>query len=164
MRTDGDDNFSIIKPSNVLDADAEPTKERAYIVHKSDEVRIIAREDGAIHIIKEGENSASIIVHANGTVQIDAKKIQLGRDVGDNKGYVKYSEFKSQMEILTQLLLVFFGQVQAGLNANAPPGSFIPDPGITKAGLAAGVALKSLTSIINANNVNKARSTVIFGE
>lgn len=162
MQTDGDDNFSIVKPSNALDANTDAIKSRGYVVHKSDEIRIIARHDGSIHIVKEGENNASIIMHANGTVQIDAEKIQLGRDVGDDKGYVRYSQYKSQMDNLMSLLNEYFTNVQIAFSTNQSPGFGLPNPGVLQAGNHATTALSKITTLTG--KLIDARSTKIFGE
>lgn len=162
MRTDGDDNFDIVYPDNVLEAGKEPKKGRAYIIHKSDEIRIIARQDGAIHLIKEGENNASIILHANGTVQIDAEKIQLGRDVGNDKGFVRYSQYNSQMTDLMNALKEYFQNVSTLFAANASPGYGAPNVPVTNAGTKAGEAAAKVKAVLRV--LDQARSTKIFGE
>ncbi len=107
-----------------------PTDEEGtpFIITKSDEIRIIARKNekdepvdgapeinGSIKIVKEGdvgEDLAMIIMHPDGTVQIDAPRIILGRnDVGafddgaqpgsdTETGYVKFSQYNVQMSAL----------------------------------------------------------------
>lgn len=162
MKTDGDDNFNIVKPSNELGASTEATKQKSYIVHKADETRIIARESGAIHIIKEGENPASIILHANGTVQIDASKIQLGREVGGDKGFVKFSEYKAQMEQLMNMLQSAFNDMGTAMNTNASPGFGNPNPGVTTAGVHATTAGGKFDAL--KAKIKDVRSETILGE
>ena len=141
MRTNADKNFALPRPDITDNSPPDfysedklvhvPTDEEgaAFIVTKSDEIRIIARKNddlkinpesdtsvnGSIKIVKEGEvgeDLAMVIMHPDGTVQIDAPRIILGRnDVGafDNgsqpgsdqeTGYVKFSQYNKQMAAL----------------------------------------------------------------
>ncbi len=141
MRTNADKNFVLPQPDITDNSPPDfysedklvhvPTDEEgaAFIVTKSDEIRIIARKNddlkinpesdtsvnGSIKIVKEGEvgeDLAMVIMHPDGTVQIDAPRIILGRnDVGafDNgsqpgsdqeTGYVKFSQYNKQITAL----------------------------------------------------------------
>ena len=120
MKTDGDLNFNIssdiINP--VFDGELSDTSESAFIVIKSDEIRIVARKEedrdeinGSIRIIKEGsigEDQASIYLLPDGVVQITGSKVFIGQaDQGSGPGdggsepYVKYSELES---LINQIL------------------------------------------------------------
>ena len=142
MRTNGDKNFALLQPSITDNSPADfyndedklahiPSDEEgaAFVITKSDEIRIIARKNddlninpesdtsvnGSIKIVKEGEvgeDLAMIIIHPDGTVQIDAPRIILGRnDVGPSDdrpnpgsdketGYVKFSQYNKQITAL----------------------------------------------------------------
>ena len=148
MRTNGDKNFALPQPPitdnsptgsyNPKGAKVDPellshiptsADGAAFIITKSDEIRIIARKNndlkinpesdasvnGSIKIVKEGkvgEDLAMIIMHPDGTVQIDAPRIILGRnDAGpfddgsqpgsdQETGYVKFSQYNKQMSNL----------------------------------------------------------------
>jgi len=206
MRTNGDANFfpdnemfekmetantptsdeffkdEALKPVPRVDK-PEDAKGSPYIVVKSDEIRIIARQNedltenpdsdtkvnGSIRIIKEGTinddltgDRAAIIIHPDGTVQIDAPRIILGRndvgtfddgppDPGDDKatGYVKFSQYNVQMSNLHDEVYTLANAVRKGFEicdsrweslattftsqTNAP-GFGLPVPGLVKAG------------------------------
>jgi hypothetical protein len=166
MRTNGDKNFALPQPPITdnsptgsynpkgTEADAEllshiPTDEKgaAFIITKSDEIRIIARQsadlkinpesdetvNGSIKIVKEGEvgeDLAMIIMHPDGTVQIDAPRIILGRnDVGPfddgppdpgsdtETGYVKFSQYNVQMAALHDQVTTLANAVEAGFKS-----------------------------------------------
>ena len=180
MRTNGDRNFfhnptdldtnlvftnveTANSPEDFFDDDGtlisvpEDNSGAAYVVVKSDEVRIIARSSsdlkinpdsdtnvqGSIRIVKEGlpddeeATRAAIIIHPDGTVQIDAPRIILGRhDVGKFSegaeagkeyadkdgvptvptGYVKFSRYNEQMGALHDQLTTLAIAVEDGLN------------------------------------------------
>jgi len=162
MKTNGDDNFGVVYPSNEVDGNKEPKKESSYVIHKANEIRVIARESGSVHIIKEGENPASIILHANGNVQIDAEKIQLGRDVGADKGFVKYSKYKEQMDELLTFLNAAFTKMSTAMSSNASPGYGSPNPGVTIAGTHANTAAVDAANL--KGKIQTARSEKILGE
>ena len=88
MNTDGDLKLGLTYPPvdliPVLPVIASP-----YVIVKSDEVRIVARQDtinginGSIKIVKEGTDGidkAVIIMQPDGTIMIDGPKIVLGSD------------------------------------------------------------------------------------
>ncbi len=142
MRTNADKNFVLPQPNITDNSPADfyndedklahiPTDEEgsAFVITKSDEIRIIARKNddlkinpesdtsvnGSIKIVKEGdtgEDLAMIIMHPDGTVQIDAPRIILGRnDTGpfdegsqpgsdQETGYVKFSQYNKQITAL----------------------------------------------------------------
>jgi hypothetical protein len=118
QKTDGDVNFNL-SPSlpESFDSPIQPLPEKGYIVIKSDQLRLLARKEqnGSIRIIKEGTNgrdgdACSVLLLNDGTVQIDGKKIYIGRSGGQGPGiggsepYIKYSEFEKRMnELLTEV-------------------------------------------------------------
>lgn len=92
MNTDADKNFSVSLEENLeiesMGEDLADVDESPYIVVKSDEIRVLARKNedkeinGSIRIVKEGtlgEDLATILILPDGTVQIDAERIRLGR-------------------------------------------------------------------------------------
>ena len=106
MKTDGDKNFALTNefqrmPAAVVTGSIQPASGSAYIIAKSDEIRIIARRqdtdeyfedignpaiNGSIKIIKEGkadDDLAAVILQPDGTVQISGSRIFLGRHPDD---------------------------------------------------------------------------------
>ena len=85
MKTSGDKNLGLqypefASPGGTAETDAT-TPHRAFVIGKSDEVRIVSREDGSVRITKEGTvagNQCIITMLPDGTVAIDAKKILVG--------------------------------------------------------------------------------------
>lgn len=91
QQTKADENFGLTEiefPDNVL-IQAQPegteTKNRAYVVAKSDHLRLIARRteevEGSILLIKEGEpdDVAYVLMTKDGRIQINGPQIFIGR-------------------------------------------------------------------------------------
>jgi hypothetical protein len=112
MKTDGDKNFGY-EDQSLLPNSGNPLvaiSSKPYIILKSNETRIISREDGSIRIIKEGSRNgdesstqAVITLENDGTVMIDAPKIMLGSGADEavvlgNTLRDFLSELLSQME------------------------------------------------------------------
>tara|TARA_R100000808_G_C2155541_1_gene168574 strand:- start:929 stop:2467 length:1539 start_codon:yes stop_codon:yes gene_type:complete len=76
MKTSGDTNFGL----TYVNADATTVDDAPYVILKSDEARIIAREGGSIRLVKEGENKCEINMLSNGKIAMDAGKIYLGEN------------------------------------------------------------------------------------
>ena len=74
MRTEGDKNFGL----TYANADATDAGDKAYVILKSDEIRIVSREGGSIRLVKEGENQCEVSMLSNGNLAIEASKIFLG--------------------------------------------------------------------------------------
>jgi hypothetical protein len=86
-----DESFGLTEieyPENVLvqkQPEASGVKNRAYVVAKSDHVRIVARRseevEGSVLIVKEGDENtvASILITKDGRIQINGAQIFLGR-------------------------------------------------------------------------------------
>ena len=163
MRTNGDKNFAIPYPKgsdnakngnsfygtgDIVKPIPEDESGAAYVVMKSDEIRIVARKkeisqqaateaamqadllpdiNGSIKIIKEGtegDDLAAIIMHPDGTIQIDSPKIILGRNdakttssASGATGYVKYSEYRNQMEKLHDEISTFADTIHQKMDA-----------------------------------------------
>jgi len=112
MKSEGDTNFNLKYPGF---AGASVTDEKPYIVMKTDEVRIVGRQEGSVRIIKEGatgDNQCVITMLADGTVAIDAKKIIIG-DGRDEQVYIgegatepifKGKELQAALDLLADFL------------------------------------------------------------
>lgn len=93
MNTDVDGNFGKVLPKLPGKKDPEKINQGSAVVVKANHVRIIAREDGTIRIIKEGtlddENGkghAGIIIEKDGTVVVDGPKIIIGSGIEKGNG------------------------------------------------------------------------------
>lgn len=126
MKTDGDKNFGY-EDQSLLPNSGNPLvaiSSKPYIILKSNETRIISREDGSIRIIKEGSrngdessNQAVITLENDGTVMIDAPKIMLGS--GANQPAVKGDDLVAILEsLINQIKLI---TVPTGVGPSAMP-------------------------------------------
>ena len=97
-RTSGDDNFQLIFPETD-GGDTSPVLDAPYAIVKSNEIRLISRQDteneiaGSIKIIKEGDEDsesgtgrAVIMLQPNGTIMIDGPKIIIGSGIEKSNG------------------------------------------------------------------------------
>jgi len=105
MRTDGDSNFGLepyngAKTTTTVDDDA-------FVIAKSNNVRVISREDGTVRIVKEGANRAVIQLEADGTVIIDGPKIVIG---DGRTGQSEIGDGATEADILGDLFMVAFNQ------------------------------------------------------
>jgi len=157
------------------------------IAVKSDHIRIVARKapnekakadllpkgfegvNGTIRIVKEGDASSdlsSIIMEADGTIQISGSKIFLGRatsDGGNGKGpgegesqpYVRYSD----LEKLWQDTMTALDSFCQTLSTHTTPGYGAPSPQITSAAATLKGEIASLKQAITT-----VKSERIFGE
>ncbi len=166
-KSSADGDFKIKFPAkktvSLGETEIIPVEMKPYVVFKSDEVRIVARKDGSIKIVKEGTKPgvtggtySAIIMHADGTIQIDAEKIVMGRNDTKVNGYVKYSEYFKQMTQLMAYLKTTFSGIASGLETSKTPGYNIPDKGC----ITAANAIKDPPDL----KIKNARSKNIFGE
>lgn len=93
MDTDVDGNFGKELPKLNSKKDAEKIDRGAALIAKSNHIRVIAREDGTIRIIKEGtlddENGkghAAIIIEKDGTIMVDGPHIIIGSGIEKANG------------------------------------------------------------------------------
>jgi hypothetical protein len=178
MNSDGDEQFNL--SGNVpspFDESADDVTESPFAVMKSDEVRIIARKDdneninGSIRIIKEGDvggDQVALLMLPNGTAQLDADVIYLGRPGGSGPGssgsepYIKFSKYKSQLE---ELIGIIDGLLDSYTQAFgipvAAPGT--PHPGLTANAIPANVTAKAELDALKIK-IDEAKSSRIFGE
>lgn len=188
MKTSADDNFGITSEnknsSAGFESPIEPITDAAYVVAKSDEIRIIARKqdpnkdysvaeqpeiNGSIRLIKEGDASddlAQISLLPDGTVQVSGSKIFLGRSEsdggagggpgpGNSQPYVKYQ----QLEDLLNAILDDLDALAGELINNKSPGYGAPNVTV----LSGGTALKAAVAQRKSEIAN-IKSDRIFGE
>jgi len=84
MKTDGDSNFGL----EFTDSSAPQVEAMPYIVAKSTEIRLVARDGGSIRMIKEGSSQAEICITSDGKIVIEgtnsarsAQKVIRGEDL-----------------------------------------------------------------------------------
>lgn len=150
------------------EGEIEPT-DAPTIAMKTNEFRIISREDGSIRILKEkGESNTpcSIIMLPDGSVHISGEKIILGKSSADegldegpgpggSQPYVKFSVLE---EYLTDVHDAFSNFCDTMLT-HTTPGYGAPSPQINKAS-------QSLRQKLNTakEKITKFQSERIFGE
>jgi len=105
MKTDGDVNFGIDEIDSIgadgYTTDTADSGSGPYVVVKSTNPRIIAREDGSIKIVHEG--GSSIVMDSDGNIQIKGTSISVGSASADQP-YIRYDEFKIlQDEIIGEI-------------------------------------------------------------
>lgn len=76
MKTNGDENFSLEPYSETTSTEQVPAD--AFVVSKSNNIRLVARESGTIRVVKEGENRAVIQMEPDGTIIVDGPKVIIG--------------------------------------------------------------------------------------
>ena len=133
------------------------------IALKSNEIRIVSREDGSVRILKEkgeGEGS-SIVMMPDGSIHITGDKIYIGQPGGEGPGengsepYVKYSQLKDWCDKLHQELDSFCQT----LMTHVTPGYGSPSPQITQA------ATTMKANLVNVKmTIDKFPSDRIYGE
>ena len=89
MKSSPDALFDLSYPALNGEVEVEPISDKSAVVIKSDQTRIIARKDGAIRIIKEGEpglEKSTIVLEADGTIMIDGPRIIIGSGAERDNG------------------------------------------------------------------------------
>lgn len=179
QKTNADDNFGVVYPSP-FKTEAGAVTESPFVVIKSDEVRILGRKDdsnginGSVRIVKEGEQGkdlAAILLLPDGTVQVDGSVIYLGRTGGKGPGdggsepYIKFSEYKSQMEELIGIVNDLMKVFTATFTIPDPPMSGGPSPSLSAAlSNDGGVASAIVNLATLKSKLDNAKSSRIFGE
>jgi len=163
MNSPIDENFSLADEHIDLLEGSLEDKEAAAIALKSNEIRVIAREDGSIRIVKEkgeGDAAAQIVLNSDGTIHIQGKKIFVGENGGSGKGpsgtepYVKYSELERYLNDIHGALNSFCGEVM---------GHAIPLFGVSPQITSAATALQTELNVYK-KRIDKFPSDKIFGE
>lgn len=202
MKTNGDEKFGLVDaltgsdttsslslPTGIVSGSIQPVSASAYIVAKSDEIRLIARKqleneyyptignpeiNGSIKIIKEGkrdEDLAAVVLQPDGTIQISGSRIFLGRHPND--GGINESESGAEDALHTQPY-IRYQQLEDLLNAllddiktfitsindqNFSPGYSSPHPG-----LAAAIPVFEQAIEARREEIVNLKSKRIFGE
>ena len=137
MHSPIDKRLSLATETPILATGTQEDKEDASIVAKSNEIRIVSREDGSIRIIKEkgeSDTGASIILNSDGTIHITGEKIFIGKSKeeggegagpaeGDMQPYIKFSVMKEYLESMHKSLNSFCGTMAnhiCPMNAPSP--------------------------------------------
>ena len=193
MKTDGDKNFALTNefqrmPASIVTGSIQPASGSAYIIAKSDEVRIVARKqevdeyfpaignpaiNGSIKIIKEGkadDDLAAVVLQPDGSIQISGSRIFLGRHPDD--GGIDESQsgpddaLQAQPYVryqqLEDLLNAVMDNIEAfcdTLNTHVTPGYGNPSPQI----LEAAATLKADIAT-RRGEIETLKSSRIFGE
>ncbi len=149
----------------------------ASVAVKADEIRLIARNDeernvtGSVRIIKEGtrdDNLVAIVMLPDGTLQLSAKEIHLGRSPADgglqegdsdapgtSQPYVKYK----QLEDLLKAIIADIKSFCDTVNTHTTPGFGAPSPQLNQAVTTLKSAMETRES-----EIPTIRSKRIFGE
>ena len=148
-------------------------KAGAAIAIKSNEIRVVARHDGSVRIVKEkeeGKTGASIIMLADGSIHITGEQIFIGKTTaeggqeavepagpfkeGDMNPYVRFSVLEKYLNDVSAAITGFCDTVSGHIcPMNAPSPQIISAVGTLKSKMTK--AQKDITKI---------QSTRIFGE
>lgn len=128
-------------------------KQGPAIALKSNEIRIVSREDGSVRILKEkGDGkSASITMMPDGSIHISGDKIYIGQPGGGGEG-----SNGSEPYILHSYLKDWCNKLHAELDAycttvigHTTPGYGVPSPQLTSAASTLKANLTAVKQIIN---------------
>ena len=125
--------------------DTSPVPNSPYVLLRSDEIRISARQNGSIKIIKEGQKDdekgagrAVITIQPNGTIMIDGPKIIIGSGIQKTNGngtQIELGQGATEPIVLgnklEEYLLELFLILTTKFALPSPTGvplSFIPNP------------------------------------
>jgi len=169
MNTAVDKKLSLASEIPILATGSQEDKEDASIVAKSNEIRIVSREDGSVRVVKEkGEKDtgASIILNADGTIHVTGEKIYIGKskeEGGEGAGpadggmqpYIKFSVMKEYLEDMHASLDAFCNTMLT----HTTPGYGAPSPQINS-------AISKLQGDLASHKqkIDKLQSERIFGE
>ena len=130
MKTDGDSNFDIdidsIGSADNSEADVDQREQEPFVIIKSTNPRIIAREDGSIKIIHE--SGSSIVMDSEGAIQIKGDSVVIGNS-NSNQPYIRYDEFKTLMKnVISDIngLASDINNIQIGMTAAGSAGTSGP--------------------------------------
>jgi len=169
MQSEIDKKLTLATETPILATGEQEDKQNAAIAMKSNEIRIVTREDGSVRIIKEkGEEGlgASIILNSDGTIHITGEKIFIGKSKdegglgegpgeGDMQPYIKFSVMKEYLEDMHASLDSFCNTMLT----HTTPGYGSPSPQINSA---IGTLQGDLAS--HKQKIDKLQSERIFGE
>lgn len=167
--SNSDEDFQLGMP-DAFDGHPIESRTTSHAVLKSNEIRLISRGDGSIRLVKEGtqgNNAVSLVMLSDGTAQLDAELIFLGRPGGLGPGpnglepYIKFSKYKSQMTtLITQVNAVLNALIASFPTPVAAPGT--PHPGLTAVIPQLNTTLTELNKL--QESLDEAMSERIFGE
>jgi hypothetical protein len=125
MQSDADRNFGVdsreYPPSTLSPAQPEEgspggvsrgiravSTNKSYVVAKADHLRLIARADGdngiegTLMLLREGASGDDLgyVFMAKDGIQVEHKKIYLGKATGEDEPYIKWTEFKNTVDHL----------------------------------------------------------------
>ena len=126
MKTSGDTNFGLEFADFAPDVTPEAIDDKPFVIMKSEEIRIIARNDpeadppidGSIRLVKEGvvgDDRCELNMLAGGFITMDAKKIIIG-DGRDDQVYL--GNTADQPIILGTKLVTYLNDLVDALNAH----------------------------------------------
>lgn len=174
MKSKVDERLLLKESIPVLAMDEQPEDiEAAAVAIKSNEIRVVARHDGSIRIVKEKEEEetgASIIILPDGSIHITGEKIILGKtkdegghvqgkegpyEPGNMQPYIKFSVMKEYLEELHASIDKFIDTTLT----HTTPGYGAPSPQLNKA-----VADLKADMAANKPKIEELQSERIFGE
>ncbi len=169
MLSEIDKKLTLATETPILATGEQEDKQDAAIAMKSNEIRVVARENGSIRIVKEkGEEGlgASIILNNDGTIHITGEKIFIGKSSdegglgegpaeGDMQPYIKFSVMKEYLEDMHTSLDSFCNTMLT----HTTPGYGAPSPQINAA---IGTLQGELAS--HKAKIDQLQSERIFGE
>jgi len=144
MNSNGDVNLGLDgQYPSINGTPTQPVDESPYIIIKSNETRVISRQDGSVKIIKEGDadlNRAVIMIQPDGTIMIDGPKIVIGSGINNQ---IEIGDGAQEPSVLGDQLVGILNQIiENVITVNLAISSGIPDP-------AAAVALPALQTELN---------------
>lgn len=169
MQSEIDKKLTLATETPILATGEQEDKQDAAIAMKSNEIRVVSRENGSIRIVKEkGEEGlgASIILNSDGTIHITGEKIFIGKSKdeggqgegpgeGNMQPYIKFSVMKEYLEDMHTSLDSFCNTMLT----HTTPGYGAPSPQINAA---IGTLQGELAS--HKAKIDKLQSERIFGE
>jgi len=171
MNTDGDKNLNLKNsfPKSFTSAAIEEVDQDVYAIIKGNEVRIVGR--GSVRIVRvndDGEDACGIFLMPDGSIQLDADKIFLGRGRGNGTGpnksepYMKVSVYKKQIENIIDNLVSLLNSFAIAFGIPiAAPGT--PHPGLASQGVTAiGTSIAKLNTL--KASIDDIKSSKLFGE
>jgi hypothetical protein len=132
MRSDLDKKLNLTPYSGATST--EQVDNDAFVALKSNNIRLVARENGTIRIVKEGQNLATLQVEKDGTIIIDGPKIILGTGAqnqtflgdGATEPVILGDTFLSALDGFLQELVIAVGNLGIPLTTiNAASATFL---------------------------------------
>ena len=80
MKTSGDSNLGL----SFTNSSAPEVADVPYVIAKSTEVRLVARDGGSVRMVKEGDAQCEISLMSDGTISIEGGTIYLGENSAGN--------------------------------------------------------------------------------